>query len=125
MLFDTNFLIDLEEELATSRVGPARGFLGRYRDKPHAVSVISLGEIAAGMPDNTRARLFLSRFRVLSLKPEIALAAAGIDRALIAVGGRLGENDTWIAGFAIYYGLRLVTNDAAFRRVAGIRVLQY
>jgi predicted nucleic acid-binding protein len=91
----------------------------------HQVTVISLGELAAGMPDNQTARLFLNRFRVVTLKPEIALEAASIDRELIRVGMRLGENDNWIAGFARYYGEPLVSNDLAFDRVRGLRRISH
>ncbi len=125
MFLDTNFLIELSRELQERRVGPARRFLGRHREAPVAVSTIALGELAAGMVDDEEARRFVSRFRVVSLKPEIALAAAAIDRELMAEGFRLGENDNWLAGFALYYGTPLVTNDRDFERVTGLRTLGY
>ena len=127
MFLDTNFLIALGAELEDRVVGPARAFLGRRRSQKPNVSVVSLGELAAGMQDNQSARDFLSRFRIVSLRPEIALAAADIDRAMIRIGRRLGENDNWNAGFALYYGVPLVTNDADFKRVRplGLRLLSY
>ncbi len=125
MFLDTNFLIDLGHELEEVRVGAARTFLGRHRNRPPSVTVISLGELAAGMDDNDEARSFLASFRIAALKPEIALAAAEVDRRLIRFGARLGENDTWIAGFATYYGVPLVSNDLAFDRVRGLRRLAY
>jgi predicted nucleic acid-binding protein len=82
---------------------------------------VALGELAAGMEDNQAARAFLAGFRVVALKPEIALEAATVDRELMTTGERLGENDTWLAGFARYYGVPLVSNDAAFDRVRGLR----
>jgi len=125
MSLDTNFVIDLEEEVGASRSGPAREFLRRHRGDLVAVSVVALGELAAGMDDNEAARTFLSGFRVVTLKPEIALEAASVDRELMATGDRLGENDTWLAGFARYYGTPLVSNDAAFDRVRALRRLSY
>ena len=125
MFLDTTFLITLGEELERGITGPARTFLGRHRSQAHRVSVISLGELAAGMPDSQTARRFLSAFRIVALKPEIALEAANIDRALIRTGQRLGENDNWIAGFARYYGEPLVSNDQAFDRVQGLRRLSH
>lgn len=125
MFLDTNFLIDLEEEIAANRIGPARRFLARHRNALIVVSVIALGELASGMEDNETARRFLAGFRVVTLKPEIALEAATVDRELMLRGDRLGENDTWLAGFARYYGTPLVTNDVAFRRVRGLRSLKY
>ena len=52
-------------------------------------------------------------------------AAADIDRELILTGERLGENDNWIAGFARYYREALISRDAAFDRVRGIRRVTY
>ena len=52
-------------------------------------------------------------------------AAAEIDRALIAEGQRLGENDNWIAGFAAYYREPLISHDAAFDRAPGVRRVAY
>ncbi len=125
MFLDTNFLIDLEEEIGTNRVGPARLFLASHRREEFQVSVVAMGEFAAGLQASAQARTFLSVFRVVTLKPEIALAVADIDRELIQAGGRLAENDNWLAGFARYYGLALVSNDAAFDRVRGLRRLPY
>jgi predicted nucleic acid-binding protein len=46
---------------------------------------------------------------------------------LIASGNRLGENDNWIAGTALYYGVPLVSNDHDFIRARefGLRVNTY
>jgi len=74
---------------------------------------------------NQAAESFLRRYRVLPLTPEIAFAAAEIDRELIEEGGRLGENDNWIAGFCRYYGQPVVSRDTAFDRVRGLRRLNY
>jgi predicted nucleic acid-binding protein len=125
MILDTNFLIDLEQEVEGDVIGPARTFLGKNRTKPHVVTVISLGELAAGMEESREARRFLSRFHVVHLKPQIALAAADVDREMMKVGGRLGENDTWIAGFARYYQVPLVSNDRAFDSVPDLRRIEY
>jgi predicted nucleic acid-binding protein len=70
-------------------------------------------------------RAFLNRYRILRLSPEIAFTAAAVDRELISGGARLGENDTWIAGFCRYYGQPLISRDRAFDRVRGLRRLNY
>jgi predicted nucleic acid-binding protein len=125
MLFDTNFLIELSRELDDRRVGRARTFLGRHRQETHSISVISLGELAAGMEENEDARAFVERFRIIHLKPEIALAAADVDRQLMTTGMRLGENDNWIAGVSRYYGVPLVSNDRDFDRVPRLRRIAF
>ena len=70
-------------------------------------------------------RLLLSRYCQLRLTPEIAYAAASVDRELIILGQRLGENDNWIAGFCRYYAQPILGCDAAFDRVRGLRRLHY
>jgi predicted nucleic acid-binding protein len=44
-------------------------------------------------------------FTIKNIFPELAYAAASLDRELIALGMRLGENDNWIAAFCRYYSL--------------------
>ena len=61
----------------------------------------------------------------MRLTLEIAFTAAIVDRELIAAGGRLGENDNWIAGVCRYYGQPIVSRGAAFDRVRGLRRLAY
>jgi predicted nucleic acid-binding protein len=89
------------------------------------VTVVSVGELAVFSTPHQEARLFLQRYRQLRLFPEIAYAAAEVDRELIAQGLRLGENDNWIAGFCRYYGQALISRDVAFDRVPGLRRLAY
>jgi predicted nucleic acid-binding protein len=125
MICDTTFLSDLHHEREASRPGPAMTFLAQHRAQPFLVTVISAGEFAVMFPDQNQARLFLARYRVLRLTPEIALTAAGVERELIAAGGRLGENDNWIAGFCRYYGQPIISRDVAFDRVRALRRLGY
>ena len=125
MLADTTFLIALERETSAKRRGPAKEFLAQHRAEIFWTTVISAGELAAGLQQNQAARFFLAAWRIARLHPEIAYEAAAVDRELIRSGCRLGENDNWIAGFARYYGEPLVSNDEAFDRVRGLRRLTY
>jgi predicted nucleic acid-binding protein len=125
MICDTNFLSDLYDEQQAGQQGPAAGFLARHRRAPFLVTVISLGEVAVIFAEQSDARRFLSRYRALRLTPEVAYVAALIDRELIAAGGRLGENDNWLAAFCRYYGQPLISRDRAFDRVRGLRRLPY
>ena len=120
MICDTTFLIALAngDQRAT-------GFLAAHRSQPFRTTVISVGELAAGYPSNSQARLFLARYTIFRVHPEIAYAAADVDRELMGIGQRLGENDNWIAGFCRYYGQPIISNDRAFDRVRGLRRLAY
>lgn len=125
MIADTTFLIALHQEQSSRREGNASAFLAAVRAFPVRVTIISAGEFAAGFEDLQPAREFLSRFPLIRLFPEAAFEAARVDRELIRIGLRLGENDNWIAGIARYYGETLISNDATFRRVTGLRVRRY
>jgi predicted nucleic acid-binding protein len=125
MISDTTFLSDLYNEQQAGMQGPAATFLARHRQTPFLVTVISLGEVAVIFDDQSDARRFLSRYRTLRLTPEVAYTAVLIERELMATGGRLGENDTWIASFCRYYGQPLISRDMAFDRVRGLRRLGY
>ena len=89
------------------------------------VTVISAGELAVVFDETEDARRFLANYRLLRLTPEIAYAAATVDRELIERGSRLGENDNWIAGFCKYYGQPIISRDFGFDRVRALRRLRY
>jgi predicted nucleic acid-binding protein len=125
MICDTTFLSDLHHERERNEPGPAGSFLAAHRSQPFLVTVISAGEIAVIFDTPEAARQYLRHYRILRLTPEIAFAAASIDQQLIRAGGRLGENDTWIAGFARYYSQPLISRDEAFDRVPRLRRLRY
>jgi predicted nucleic acid-binding protein len=124
LIADTTFLSHLLRERECGP-GPATLFLAAHRRETFLVTVISVGELAVLFDTTREARLFVQRYRQLRLFPEVAYAAAEVDRELIAQGLRLGENDNWIAGFCRYYGQLLISQDAAFDRVAGLRRLAY
>jgi predicted nucleic acid-binding protein len=125
MIADTTFLIDLYEEQAKGLPGPASVFLNRHRAATLRITIISLGEFATGFDDLRDAREYLRRFPVIRITPECAYECSRVDRELIRLGGRLGENDNWIAGIARYYGAPVISNDRAFTRVRNLKVLSY
>ena len=125
MIADTTFLIDLYEEQAKGLPGPASVFLSRNRAAVLRITIISLGEFATGFDNPRDAREYLHRFPVIRITPECAYECSRVDRELIQIGRRLGENDNWIAGIARYYGEPLVSNDNAFTRVAGLKLRSY
>lgn len=125
MLTDTTFWIDLAEEQTLGRRGPAHQFLAQHRAQSLEVSIVTWGELAAGVETPTELDRLLRRVRVLMLHRQIAWEAGRIERELAETGMRLGENDNWIAATARAWGLRLVSADVAFRRVSRLRVVSY
>ena len=122
MIPDTTFLSDFWHERQGRASGPASAFAANPRRQRLLTTVISAGEIAVIFDTTEEARAFLSPYRILRLTPEIAYAAADVERE---IGQRLGENDNWIAGFCRYYGQPVISRDAAFDRVRDLRRLAY
>ena len=126
LVTDTNFWIALEEERANGQVnGRAQVCLAAHRREPLAISIITWGELAAGFANHSDLAAYLHRVSVVPLKEHVAWEASRIERELRAQGLQLGENDHWIAATARVSGLRLVTNDRAFQRVPGPRVITF
>ena len=126
MIADTTFLIHFMREGLTGQRGPARNFVAQHRRGALVrTSIINLGEIAVSFSTSRAAWEYFQKWTVYRLSPGVADAAADVDRELIRTGGRLGENDNWIAGFGRYYQEPIISLDTAFDRVPGLRRLAY
>lgn len=122
VLFDTTFFIDLERETAACQPGVAAAFLAAHRGHAKRVATVTLGEFAVGGAGGPALRRFFRGFLPMSLGREDAIYAG---RVQLKLPFEMGENDLWIAGLALRHGLPLVTRDAAFSRVPGLRVVAY
>ncbi len=120
LLFDTSALIELESELADSRIGPVRAYLGRHKGEDVACSTVTVGELATGR-NEAAIRVFLQKLRKLPVSEAIAYRAAELDKTQRRKGQRLGENDTWIAATALHYSATLVHADGDFERVDALK----
>ncbi len=125
MLTDTAFWMDLAEQRASHQPGGAHRFIAQHRSQELGVSIVTWGELAAGVHRPEELDRLLRRVRVLMLHRQVAWEAGRIERELAGSGTRLGENDNWIAATARTWGLRVVTREAAFSRVPGLRVVTY
>ena len=101
------------------------GFIARHRAFELFVSIVTWGELAEGFPEFDDLDRFLRGVRILMLPQQIAWEASRIQRELAETGGRLGENDSWIAATARAWGQRLVSRDNAFARVPRLIVVGY
>jgi predicted nucleic acid-binding protein len=99
--------------------------LARNRARSLELSIITWGELAAGVNHPEELERLLRRIRVLMLHRQIAWEAGRLERELADLGARLGENDNWIAATARTWGLPLVSRDEAFRRVPRLTVVGY
>jgi predicted nucleic acid-binding protein len=88
-----------------------------------AVSVVTIGELHAGVlaakDVETRARRLatldlLAEISVVSIDEDVAVAWARLRALLAEKGRRVNVNDAWIAATAMTYQLPVVTRDADY-----------
>jgi tRNA(fMet)-specific endonuclease VapC len=125
---DTTFLIDLQYSMR-SRAGVAsRDFLRAHgRDRLY-LSVIALGEFAAGFADERDQKFVetVRHFAILNVDDSVALVYRTLFRTLQSAGQLIGANDIWIAATAIHYKLPLVTsNKTDFSRIPTLQIISY
>jgi predicted nucleic acid-binding protein len=125
MIADSNFISEMIREQRRGVAGRAGRFFSAYRMDRLRTSVISVGEIMILFPTASEAWRWMSKWQIYRLHIGIVEAAAEVDREQIKSGLRLGENDNWIAGFARYHREPLISRDAAFDRVEGLRRMTY
>ena len=117
VLLDSSFLIDLLNELASSKPGSATAWLGRNPRARLWISAVSIAEVLEGADDVDYVGRFLSRFRWQGLHHSHAVRVALLQRRSRSQG-RMGENDAWQA--AVTLGMRgcIVGHDPkAFSRL--------
>ena len=125
MIADTTFASDLIRERRRGRLGPAAHFFNQQRAQHVRLTIITAGELWPLFNSATDALRWFDDWSIYRVHMGIVEAAGEIDRALIATGERLGENDNWIAGFARYYREPVISRDKAFDRAPGVRRLAY
>jgi predicted nucleic acid-binding protein len=120
VIYDSTFFIALERK----RTRPAaQALLAQHQDRPARLPIIVFGELAAGYASLEELRANIEpAYTVEPLTEQIAWHASRIQRTVEAAGTPIGENDTWIAAFALALSEPLVSRDADFDRVvsAGI-----
>jgi tRNA(fMet)-specific endonuclease VapC len=98
----------------------------------HELPVIVIGEYRYGLK-RSRARkvleplldLLVNDSVVLPVDDETTFAYASIREQLRASGTPIPENDAWIAALALQHDLAIVSQDAHFDLVEGIRSLKW
>ena len=123
-MFDTSVVIASESGRKLSR---------DVDDYDVALSVISFAELTAGVLAATSSRVRsvrlatldrLSDVEVLPVDVAVATVWATLRVHVAEVGGRVNVNDLWIAATAVARELPLLTQDADFDALEGVRGLQ-
>jgi tRNA(fMet)-specific endonuclease VapC len=125
---DTTFLIDLQRPHRSRSGVAARQFLQERENTRFFISVIALGEFAAGFADDRDETLVQMQrhFALLPMDGAVAFIYRSLFRELRTAGKLIGANDLWIAATALRHELPLVTsNHSEFSRIPRLRVLRY
>lgn len=111
-LLDSSFLIDLLNEIADGREGPAFAWLRAHPRARLWVSPVTVAEVLEGAEDPVAVGAYLSRYAWQGIHRAHAERVAVRQRRSAR---RMGENDAWQCAVAGYLGAALVGHDAAFR----------
>lgn len=110
-LLDSSFLINLLNETADRRAGPAIGWLRRNPTAQIWISPVTWAEVMEGAIDSDAVRARLARYRWQ------VIGHAQAERVALRqsrAGQRLGENDAWQVAVAECMDADLVGHDRAF-----------
>jgi predicted nucleic acid-binding protein len=114
-LLDSSFLIDLLNEMAAEKAGPALGWLRRNAVAQLWITPVTMAEVLEGAEDPDAVRTYLARFSWQGIHRVHADKVAVRQRR---ASHRLGENDAWQVAIAEQMGAVLVGHDsAAFERL--------
>jgi predicted nucleic acid-binding protein len=125
MILDTNAISAIGER-DSGIVAVLKGHASLF------VPVIVIGEYRFGISGSRKRQeterwfdSFLQSTQTLDVTDETARYYATLRRTLKDAGTPIPENDIWIAALAIQFSLPLLSRDAHFGNVAGLRWLNW
>ena len=127
-LLDTNIISDMMHDPRGLAAQRALALNQQETDTPLCTSVIVDCELRYGLARKPLARLLAAYERtietltILPLDNAVATSYAAMRHSLTASGQGLDANDTLIAAHALSLDATLVSADAAFARVPGLKL---
>jgi predicted nucleic acid-binding protein len=114
-LLDSSFVIDLLNEIADGKRGPASDWLQRNPSAKLWISPVTTAEVLEGADEPDAVKAYLSRYSWQGIHRSHADKVATRQRRATH---RMGENDAWQAAIAEHMGAVIVGHDgAAFGRL--------
>jgi predicted nucleic acid-binding protein len=120
-LLDSTFIIDLLNEIAANRDGPAVTWLKRNPSARLWISPVTVAEVLEGAAEPEFVRTYLTRYAWQGIHRTHAEKVAVRQRR---TAHRLGENDAWQAAVAEHMDGVVIGHDGAFRTL-GARYEDY
>lgn len=114
-LLDSSFVIDLLNEVASGKPGPAFRWLARNPKTTLWISAVTYAEVMEGAEDLEAVREHLGRYHWQGIHRVQAENVAVLQRR---AAQRMGENDAWQAVIVMHLKGKLVGHDQkAFARL--------
>lgn len=113
-LLDSSFVIDLLNEIAEARTGPALSWLRGNASARLWISPVTLAEVLEGAAEPEAVSAYLGRYGWQGIHRAHAEKVASLQRR---GSRRMGENDAWQAAIAEQMDAVVVGHDQAFRRL--------
>ena len=127
-LLDTNILSDMMRNPLGMAAQKSRAILAKGNTDSVCTSVIVQCELLFGLRRRTHPRwqthyeLLVASVTVMPFEPDVAAHYAKLRTELEEAGTPIGPADTFIAAHALALGATLVSADAEFMRVPGLKV---
>ena len=127
-MLDTNIISDLMRGTASRASASCRRAIQKGEVTTFCTSVVVQCELLFGLTKRPSDKLQaayvieMSKLQVLPLTPDIAAHYAELRTQLEALGTLIGPNNALIAAHALAMNATLVTGEAEFLRVPGLRV---
>lgn len=119
-LLDSSFVIDLLNETASGKPGPAFRWLAKNPQAVLWISAVTFAEVMEGADDEEAVREHLDRYHWQGIHRIQAENVAALQRR---TGQRMGENDAWQAAIVLHLKGKLVGHDPkAFARLGEVYV---
>ncbi|WP_332776255.1 PIN domain-containing protein [Polaromonas sp.] len=128
LLLDTNIISDMMRDLQGPAARRAMAADPSSASRPLYTSAVVQCELEYGLARRKNARLevayqgVMATVEVLPITSDVAEHYARLRTQLEALGQPIGPNDALIAAHALALDATLVSADAEFRRVPGLRV---
>ncbi len=128
LLLDTNIISDMMRNLQGVAAGRARAASETRGAEPLCTSIVVQCELEFGLARTHSPRLevayraVMPSIEVMPLDSEVAGHYARLRATLEADGQPMGANDLLIAAHALALGATLVSADAAFARIPGLKL---
>ena len=124
-LLDTSFMVDLADEKAARKNGPARRALAAFAKSPLYISPVTVAEFLETVKNRHATLAALMGYGWHTIGDAVAQRCALNQKRSAREGRRMGENDAWQAAIAMAHDHTLVGCDEAFENRPWLKYIDH